>query len=372
MSKKDHSDYWALKYPETLLKHEVLEKYLRAYLTILKSSARKFVYIDGFAGRGYYEGGNPGSPIHAMQLFAELRRDIDVPMKLVFIEGDKKNSIELSAAVAEAARRLGLQGTEVIYGPFQEQIDSVLSRIYCNNNMCPIFIFVDPFGYRDIPFDVISHIARFRNVELLITFMSSFIRRSAFNEKLSNTMTRLYGTKKWQYCNEPRNRQDCLVRQYATALGGQIREGGFPTFVFPFLVKGIEGSGMYHLIHVSHHPLARKVMDEVVAYSGVTGRDAAIVHGLGLDDFRGTDIIKKAIIDCLQQTESHDKPVLDAAACLWIQEEYISLRWRDFEASVIELENTGQLEIYRPSGAPKRKSKTKLYPSRKERIRLLD
>src|SRR5438105_4278929 len=65
----DHADEkW--EYPEhTAAKHEILRRYLGAWLTILgrgkkgsKFRHRQLVLLDGFAGRGRYLEGQPGSP----------------------------------------------------------------------------------------------------------------------------------------------------------------------------------------------------------------------------------------------------------------------------------------------------------------------
>ncbi len=42
--------------PQTQAKHRILQQYLQAYLTALKSRVKGFHYIDAFAGRGRYEG----------------------------------------------------------------------------------------------------------------------------------------------------------------------------------------------------------------------------------------------------------------------------------------------------------------------------
>lgn len=60
----DHADekWW---YPEhTAAKHEILKRYLGAWLTILGRGKQhpQLVLIDGFAGRGEYMEGEPGSP----------------------------------------------------------------------------------------------------------------------------------------------------------------------------------------------------------------------------------------------------------------------------------------------------------------------
>jgi len=53
---------WELK-PHTQAKHKILKSYLFAWIPILASKNDRIVYIDGFAGPGEYEGGEPDTPM---------------------------------------------------------------------------------------------------------------------------------------------------------------------------------------------------------------------------------------------------------------------------------------------------------------------
>jgi len=57
---------WPIE-PHTSAKHQILRKYLDAWLPILGRHNSRIVYIDGFAGPGEYSGGEPGSPIIALE-----------------------------------------------------------------------------------------------------------------------------------------------------------------------------------------------------------------------------------------------------------------------------------------------------------------
>ena len=54
---------WELE-PHTRAKHEILRRYLQAWMVILSQGRfPEILYIDGFAGPGEYAGGETGSPI---------------------------------------------------------------------------------------------------------------------------------------------------------------------------------------------------------------------------------------------------------------------------------------------------------------------
>lgn len=55
----------------TAAKHEILRRYLNAWFPILGSQHERVVFLDGFAGPGIYEHGEPGSPIIALRTLLE-------------------------------------------------------------------------------------------------------------------------------------------------------------------------------------------------------------------------------------------------------------------------------------------------------------
>ena len=58
-----HPDKWVYS-AHTGAKHEILRRYLGAWFAILGQSRGidRLVIMDGFAGKGQYSGGEPGSP----------------------------------------------------------------------------------------------------------------------------------------------------------------------------------------------------------------------------------------------------------------------------------------------------------------------
>ena len=62
---------WEYK-EHTKVKHELLSKYLYAWIIKLGKFHRKICYFDGFAGRGEYTDGTLGSPIIAIKVANQL------------------------------------------------------------------------------------------------------------------------------------------------------------------------------------------------------------------------------------------------------------------------------------------------------------
>jgi three-Cys-motif partner protein len=91
---------WPIE-PHTSAKHQILRKYLDAWLPILGTYNKRIIYVDGFAGPGRYTGGEPGSPIVALE--AALTHQAKLPGELVFLFIEKKTdrADHLSAEIAK-------------------------------------------------------------------------------------------------------------------------------------------------------------------------------------------------------------------------------------------------------------------------------
>jgi three-Cys-motif partner protein len=70
----------------TQAKHEILRRYLGAWFPILSRYSGRIVYIDGFAGPGRYKGGEPGSPLVALDVALTHRKTLDGELIFLFID----------------------------------------------------------------------------------------------------------------------------------------------------------------------------------------------------------------------------------------------------------------------------------------------
>ena len=127
-----NADYWDLK-RNTQVKHDILSSYLLRWGSILsgsKSGTRKLVfhYVDGFAGRGRYTGGEPGSPLIAMEIGQELygHRGGNVLLNCCNVEQDPENFASLEGEVEEARPRYPSVKVKYFQGPFQEHSGEIL------------------------------------------------------------------------------------------------------------------------------------------------------------------------------------------------------------------------------------------------------
>jgi three-Cys-motif partner protein len=72
---------WPIE-PHTQAKHAILRRYLEAWFPILSTYNKRVVYLDGFCGPGRYEGGEPGSPLIALNVAKHHRAALSGPRKV--------------------------------------------------------------------------------------------------------------------------------------------------------------------------------------------------------------------------------------------------------------------------------------------------
>jgi three-Cys-motif partner protein len=91
---------WELE-PHTRAKHELLKRYLQAWMIILSQGKfAEILYIDGFAGPGEYAGGEAGSPIIALDTALEFKPPLTAKVHFLFVEERDDRADHLRKQVA--------------------------------------------------------------------------------------------------------------------------------------------------------------------------------------------------------------------------------------------------------------------------------
>ncbi len=142
----------------TRAKHEILRRYLEAWLPIMTSYNGRIIYLDGFAGPGEYEKGEPGSPIIAIDTFLT---HIHAPIRtkevlFLFIEQEHARCEHLKQLLAQ--RKLPSTASyEISEGIFDETMTELLTQLESQQlRLAPTFAFIDPFGYSHTPMSTIK------------------------------------------------------------------------------------------------------------------------------------------------------------------------------------------------------------------------
>ena len=199
---RDNSTFWGID-KHTIVKHQILKYYLSAWFPIISSWNNEVLYIDGFAGPGRYSNNEDGSPIIAINTALDqpsLRKSKEIIF--LFIEKHSERLLSLKSTIHEKFQNL--PSNFKIYvegGEFQPILSSILDGIKESETLFPAFVFIDPFGYSGFPMKTIHHIFRFKTTEILVTFMSGFLKRFINQTQYKTIFTELFGDNGWEKAN---------------------------------------------------------------------------------------------------------------------------------------------------------------------------
>lgn len=169
--------YWEKQRLPSVLKHDLLGRYLPRFAGKTGSAAPGVVYLDGYAGRGRYENGSPASAERILQI-AESQHTQGINYRLFFYERRRESFAALEPVVAEYAAR-GVQAEAV-----RCAVISGLDQVVSAADSKPLFLFLDPCGL-GIPFSVLTktlsgpRAAKWPPTEVLLNFSLEAVRRIA-------------------------------------------------------------------------------------------------------------------------------------------------------------------------------------------------
>lgn len=256
------STIWNIE-PHTEAKHEILRKYLDAWLPIMTRWNGRVLYIDGFAGPGEYIGGKDGSPIIAIKAVLEHKANIKSEIIMIFIEADKERGEYLKQKVNSLNIPSNIK-TECIRAKFDETLTEIFKYLdEQKSRLAPAFVFIDPFGFTGIPFSLIKRIMQNERCEVLINFMYEEINRFIDDKKLWLSLIETFGTDKWKEMiseKDPRKRVELLHAIYKEQLE---KEAGIK-FVHSFKMVNKVNKTDYFLFFGTNNIAGLKKMKEAM------------------------------------------------------------------------------------------------------------
>ncbi|MFD8254020.1 three-Cys-motif partner protein TcmP [Streptomyces werraensis] len=125
-----------------MFKHELLRRYLPQFggMTGTQSRDKRVVYLDGYAGEGRYENGEPASAEIALRVASHFRARHGITLECFFTESQAK-SFERLHQVVEHYRAGG-----VLAHSRRGEVDGVLDSVIQRAAHIPLFLFLDPCG----------------------------------------------------------------------------------------------------------------------------------------------------------------------------------------------------------------------------------
>ena len=173
-------------------------------------------------------------------------------MKFIFIEKDKdRHDILVETVKEKCAGDLFPNITyEIMLDDFVEKLSSMLKDIQEKNEFPPTLAFIDPFGYSEIPFELIKKFMQNSKCELLLTFMTQPIIRFLATTP-EETINTLYGTTSWRKAKEIENVEEKIT--YLVNLYMEQLKNSNVKFTRSFRMINSHGNAVYHLIFATKH-----------------------------------------------------------------------------------------------------------------------
>jgi three-Cys-motif partner protein len=250
---------WKLE-PHTGAKHRILRSYLDAWFPILAKDNPRIVYLDGFSGPGRYLGGEPGSPIVALQSALAHATRLAGEVVFFFIEEDPKRADHLESEIAKLNLPPNFKAS-VERGEFANSFGETLDAIEKGGlRLAPTFALIDPFGFSGLPYALIKRLLSHAKCEVLITFMVDSINRwlTHPDEEITAHIVETFGSEEAKAVAQGANRIDALKDLYFRQLKQIAR------FVRYFEMCDRDGRVVYYLFFASNNPLGHLRMKEAM------------------------------------------------------------------------------------------------------------
>ncbi|MCC7369861.1 MAG: three-Cys-motif partner protein TcmP [Chloroflexi bacterium] len=253
--------------PHTRAKHEILVRYMKAWLPILRIH-RRLVIVDAFAGRGRYTTEEPGSPLLLRDIAGRVAGNRDFDVDLYYIERNPANAKMLAAEIAASGPLERVVEHDPICDTFEGAAPGIVDAIRRAGR--PSFWFIDPFGYAGLPLSLVNRILSLPRAEVLVTLMVQDINRFLENANHQTADAQLFGLEgdellaRLDEVKQSPDRVGALRDLYVERLEATTAPGHrrFVTSV------GVARRGptdiIYFLVHSTGHPKGKREMKEAM------------------------------------------------------------------------------------------------------------
>ena len=245
----------------TKAKHEILRRYLGAWFVILGSKIPRILYLDGFCGPGRYAGGEPGSPLIALnEARANSYRLQGTEIAFLFIDSRKDRIEHLEALINSMALPSNFIPISRV-GEFEDQVAGIFADLDSNENrLAPTFAFIDPFGWSGLPFKLVGRLLSNPRSEVFINIMVDSINRFVEHPNVTDRkhIRDLFGADEaeMEAVLSSGDRISALRQFY------QVQLQKYARFVRYFEMRNNNNRVIYYLFFAGNHPLGHLRMKE--------------------------------------------------------------------------------------------------------------
>lgn len=297
----DNEHFFADQTEQSAVKAHIVSSYFSAWSGVIQKWNTSMAYIDLFCGPGKYGDNNLSAPLLIIQSTLANPKLLN-KMNFIFNDCDSSNIAYLKESIGHVDINGVLSQRIQYYSKTVE--DGFQNRLQIPKNM-PVLSFVDPFGYKGLTLNLISHLITNSGSDCIFFFNYNRINMAlSSNTKFDEHLKNLFGDKrttmlKKQLSNlHPEQREPIVLNALIEAL----REGK-SNYVLPFKFYSSEMVRTSHfIIFVTKHPLACKIMKQIM-YSN-SAKDSDGVATFSFKDSRnfGAEFDQLTIFDCPLQT----------------------------------------------------------------------
>jgi len=265
----------------TIAKIAILKGYLNAWFRILGKTRKgqTILYVDGFAGPGYYTNHSEGSPLAAIHAAKDALRELDkefIAQKIhcAFIENraDRFKFLTEALTCADGFTKLGITKAQCEFVNGIEIVRNEVPAPFSGDG--PLFVFADPFGGTGIPFETFATCMHGSSAELLINLDADGIARifaAENNNGRDAQLTELFGCDQWQNELTAVNDFKQLSVQILDLYKKRLRTLPGVKYIWSFAMRGKDDALNYHLVFATKHPLGMEKMKEAMKAIDKTG-----------------------------------------------------------------------------------------------------
>lgn len=255
---------------QSLVKHLILQRYLRRFAFIIGSWAESITYIDCFAGpwlsrSDRFEDTSFAIATNELRAarneLARIRPDATpVELRCFFMEKTKAAYQQLSEYAA-SINDIEIATRE---GELEGSIDEILKFVNSAAKKTFPFVFIDPKGWTGFNLQVIQPLLQLKLGEVLINFMTEHIRRfiDSPHEPTRESFVRLFGDGSFRDRLEGlsrHERDEACVTQYMQAVQ---TTGKFPFASSAVVLHPEKARSHFHLIYLTRDPRGIEVFKE--------------------------------------------------------------------------------------------------------------
>ncbi len=210
--------------PHTAAKHFILRRHLGGWFPIMSKWNHRLIYFDGFAGPGRHSGGEDGSPVVSLKVATKHILRLADRLEFYFVEVNPERADHLREVIREVLPNppSNIRYT-VLQGEFAREFTAFLNHE--GLNIPPTFAFLDPFGFKGMPMDLVARLLRCDKCEVLITFMAKFINRFSESEYHEEALDEFFGTREWRGVHDitdPERRRRFFLDLYTDGLKTRV------------------------------------------------------------------------------------------------------------------------------------------------------